>query len=230
LLVPLPDGATGAQELEGGEPLEITPGVGLRLRSPIPPDSAASVVTQIRFGYVLPAQGSTVELRQILPVALPEPFILVPAKDNLGLEGAGLRKLPDEKDSEGSTVYAWTTAPVPAAGTLSLAITGIPARDGTGKTVAATLCIVFALATMVLAGPRRGASGAEAEQRESLAQKREKLFAELVALEQQRKADEPDPAKRPGSNGKLGDRRRELVGKLETVYRDLARLEEAGGI
>jgi hypothetical protein len=225
LILPLPDGAVGAQELEGSEPIEITPGVGIKIKNPIPPDSAAQFVTQVRFGYVLLADGSSVDLRQTLPISLPEPFILAPARDKLDVEGSGVRKLPDEKDSEGARVLAWTTPPVPASGTLSLAVTGIPSRDRAGRTAAATLCIIFIVGAVILAGPLRGKRDDSDEQRESLSQKREKLFAELVTLEQQRKADEP----RGASNGKLGDRRRELVGKLETVYRELAKLEDQPG-
>ncbi len=224
LVLTLPEGATGAQELEGGEQLDIAAG-RVRLRSPIPPDSAASFVTQVRFGYILPSSGaSTLELRQRLPVALPEPLILVPAKDRLSLEGPGVRRLPDDRDGEGNAVNIYTSAPVAAAGILNLDIIGVPARDYTGRMVASTLCILFLVAAVVFSGPPRGSDRAGVE-RASLAQRREKLFAELVALERERKAQPASAEPRAGANGRQGERRRELVGKLELVYRDLAKLE-----
>jgi hypothetical protein len=222
LMVPLPEGAVGAQEMEGSEQLDITPGQGVRLKSPIPPDGAASFLTPMRFGYVLPAEGtSRLELRQVLPVVLNEPFILVPAKAGLELEAAGLRKLPDEADSQGEKVYAYTLPPIAAGGTLALNIIGIPARDRSGRTVAAVLCVLLVLGAVVLAGPARG-QAAHVADREALAERREKLFAELVELEQQRRDEEP----RAGANGRLADKRRELVTRLESVYRDLAKIEE----
>ena len=48
-----------------------------------------------------------------------------------------------------------------------------------------------------------------------------------MALEQQR---QEDPVAKAASNGRLADRRRELVGKLETIYRDLAKLENSVGV
>jgi hypothetical protein len=223
LAFPLPDGAVGAQELGGGEPLDITAGESVRLKSSIPPDSGATFVTQMRFGYVIPADGdSSLELEQIFPVALPDPFILVPAKTGLTLEGAGLKRLQDEADNQGDKIHAYGIPAIGAGGTLRLRVLGIPARDSTGRTVAAILCLLLLGATAVLAGPR-GASDKLATERDSLTRRREKLFEELVALEEQRRGNPDPPA---GTNGRLADRRKDLVGKLETVYRDLARLED----
>jgi hypothetical protein len=226
LTIPLPDGAVGAQELEGSEKLDVAPGVAVRLKAPIPPDSAANFATQVRFGYVLPADGDTVEVRQVFPIAMPEPFILLPAKDNLEVGGPGITRLKDETDNQGDKVLAYTAPPVAAAGTLAMSVSGIPARDLTGRTVAAILSILLVLGAAVFAGPRRGGDEA-ANQRQTLAQKREKLFQELVTLEQQRQSD---PEAKAASNGRLADRRRDLVTKLESVYRDLAKLEESAGL
>ena len=227
LAFPLPDGAVGAQELGGGEPLDITAGQAVRLKSSIPPDSGATFVTQMRFGYVIPADGdSSLELGQIFPVALPDPFILVPAKTGLTLEGGGLKRLKDEADNQGEKIHAYAVPAIGAGGMLRLRVLGIPARDSTGRTVAGILCLLLLGAAAVLAAPR-GAGDKLAAERDSLARRREKLFEELVALEQQRRGNPDPPA---GTNGRLADRRKDLVGKLEIVYRDLARLEDSASI
>jgi hypothetical protein len=226
LIVPLPSGAVGAQELEGGDSLDIAPGQAVRLKHPIPPDSAANFASQIRFGYVLPADGEpTIEVKQVFPIAMPEPFILMPAKDNLELSGPGVTRLKDETDSHGDKVLAYTAPPVAASGTMTLQVSGIPARSRGGRNVAAALSLLLLLGAAVFAGPRGGDKAAS--ERESLAQRREKLFQELVALEQQRQAD---PAAKAASNGRLADRRKELVTTLETIYRDLAKLESSAGV
>ena len=228
LVIPLPEAAVGAQELEGSEPLDISPGQGVRLKSPIPPDSAATFVTHVRFGYVLPSEGSDeIELRQVFPIPLPDPFLLVPANSGLQLEGAGVQRLKDETDGQGDKVHAYSVPAIAASGALNVRISGVPARDFTGRTIAATLSVLLLVAGVAFAG-RGGAGDKAAAERDSLAERREKLFAELVAVEQQRKAEgEPKAA---ASNGRLGDRRRELVTKLESVYRDLARLEDTARV
>jgi hypothetical protein len=219
LLIPMPEGAVNAQEIEGGEPLEIVPGKGIRIRSVIPPDSAASFISTARYGYILPTDGaSTVQLSQPMPIALPDPFLLVPEKTGLALEGPGLKPQQDDVDGTGDKVKVFSTDPIPAGGNLVLTVTNIPARDRTGRTVALVLCALLLGAALAGLGFRRGKQAtAGGISREDLIARREQLFGELVDVERDRKA---------GDAGRLGDRRKQLIAELETVYRNLARLDE----
>jgi hypothetical protein len=220
LLIPMPEGAVNAQEIEGGEPLEIVPGKGIRIRSVIPPDSAASFISTARYGYILPTDGArTIQLNQPMPIALPDPFILVPEKTGLGLEGPGLKTLQDDVDGTGDKVKAFSTNPIPAGGNLVLTVTNVPARDRTGRTVALVLCALLLGAALVGLGFRRGKKAATGgTSREDLIARREQLFGQLVEVERDRKAG--------GESGRLGERRKQLIVELETVYRSLARLDE----
>jgi hypothetical protein len=222
LIIPMPDGAVNAQEIEGGEPLEILPGKGVRIRSIIPPDSAASFVSTARYGYILPTDGArTLELKQVLPIALPDPFILVPEKTGLGLEGPGLKPGDDDVDGTGDKVKVFTTNPIAAGGTLALTVTNVPARPRTGRVVASVLCMLLiagALAGVLFRrGPKAAAAGAG---RDELIARREKLFGDLVELDRERKAG--------ADSARSADRRKQLITELETVYRNLAKLEELG--
>jgi hypothetical protein len=222
LMIPLPEGAVNAQEIEGGEPLEVLPGKGVLLKSAIPPDSAANVMTNARFGYVLPAEGAdTLEIPQVFPVVMPSPFLLVPHKSGLKLEASGLKPLPDEIDGSGDKTFAFTTPPVAAGGTLTMTVSGIPGRKRTGRNVAAGLSLMLIAAAFVGArgagrGPGKSSQGVD--DRERLIARREQLFAELVDIERERRTSGQ-------SNGRLGDRRKDVISKLEAVYRELAALE-----
>jgi hypothetical protein len=221
LLVPFPEGAVNAQEIEGGEPLEVVPGKGVIIKSAIPPDSAASHMTTARFGYILPSSGEeTMDVSQPFPVVLPSPFVLVPAGSGLQIEAAGLKPLPDEVDGEGDKTLAFTAPPVAAGGALTLTVSGMPTRRRTGRNVAAALSLL--LIAGAVAGSRsrgRGRDGkAAGDERERLIARREQLFAELVDLERERRASGQ-------TNGRLGDRRKDLITKLEAVYRDLAAMD-----
>ncbi len=218
LVIPFPDGAVNAQEIEGGESIEIIPGKGVRLKTPIPPDAGAQFMTQIRYGYVLPANGDrTLDVRQPLPMALPDPFILVPANTGLRLDGSGLRALPADKDGRGDRVNVYTMPALPAGGTLALTVAGIPGRDRTGQTVAAGISLALAGVAIFLArrpGKSQVSGGPTSDE---LVDKREKIFGELVEIERQRKAE--------GANPRLDERRRETIGRLESVYRELAKAD-----
>jgi hypothetical protein len=80
------------------------------------------------------------------------------------------------------------------------------------------LALLMVGAALVL-GRRPGQEKERAADGASLTARREKLFADLVDIETQRRANGKDPA--------LDARRREVVGKLETVYRELARVEHS---
>jgi hypothetical protein len=222
LIIPMPEAAVNAQEIEGGEPLEILPGKGIRIRSIIPPDSAASFVSTARYGYILPTGGDrTLELKQVMPIALPDPFILVPEKTGLGLEGPGLRPGQDDVDGTGDKVKVFTTDPIAAGGTLALTVTNIPARARTGRVVASVLCALLIAGALAGVRRRRGPKTAtDGTGREELIARRETLFGELVELDRERKTG--------GESVRSTDRRKQLVTELETVYRNLARLEELG--
>jgi hypothetical protein len=218
LFIPFPDGAVNAQEIEGGEPIEIVAGKGVRLKTPIAPDTGAQFMTQVRFGYILPADGERVrDVRQPFPIGLADPFLLVPANTNLVLSGEGVKSLPPDKDGRGDKVNQYTTSPIPAGGMLTLTVSGIPGRDRTGRTIAAILVLGLVAAGFVLArtGRKPGQSGAASTT--ELVDKREHIFAELVEIERQRQTD--------GANPRLDERRRETVARLESIYRELARLD-----
>jgi hypothetical protein len=219
LFIPFPDGAVNAQEIEGGEPIEIVAGKGVRLKTPIAPDTGAQFMTQVRFGYILPADGEKVrDVRQPFPIGLSDPFLLVPANTGLELSGDGVKALPADKDGRGDKVNQYTTTAIPAGGTLALTVSGIPGRDRTGRTIASILVVALIGAGFFLArtGGKAGQPGSAASTTQ-LVDKREHIFAELVEIERQRQSD--------GANPRLDDKRRETVARLESVYRELARLD-----
>ena len=219
LLVPLPEGAESAKEIDGGIALEVRPGQGVLVRTPIPPNNAALFALQMRVGFLLLARGSSrQELRQAMPFGLESPYFIVPAGLNLTLKAQGLRALPDANDGQGTAVKTYEIPDIAPGGTLALTITGLPALDRTGRNVTAVLCLLLVVAA-VLGARRPAAPGRSQAEAEKLAERREKLFAELVALERSRREA---PTARTGT---LAERRQELVTGLETVYRDLARRE-----
>jgi hypothetical protein len=220
LFIPFPEGAVNAQEIEGGEPVEIVPGKGVRIKTPIPPDSSAQFVTQVRYGFILPAEGArSLEFKQPFPVALTDPMLLVPAKTGLTIDAPGLQLQKPDTDTRGDKVDIYTVPAIGAGNSLALTVFGIPGRDRTGRNIAAALCLLLIGAALILSRTKsRSATPAgNGVSADGLVDKREHIFAELVEIERQRQKDGPNP--------RLDERRRETVGRLEAVYRDLAHLE-----
>lgn len=219
LLIPLPDGHVSGTELQGGAPLDPRPGEGMLLKAPVAPNSAAMFATQVRFGYILKSEGeSEVEVRQPMPFGMESPFLIVPDSAGLTVEAAGLKSLPEEKDEQGKVVRLYTLPQIAPGGTLAIRFRGLAQRDRSGQTVTAVLFLGLVLAGAVAARRPRDATKGKVSDVEKLVERREKLFAELVDVERARRdAGAPDP--------RLDERRRELVAKLEGLYRELARLE-----
>lgn len=228
LLVPLPEGFEGTREFEGSTPLDIRAGEGVAVKAPIPPNNGAMFATRLRFGFVMPADGkSSMEIKQPLPFGAEGVRLLVPANANLTVEAAGLRPQPDAKDAQGNVVRIFDLDNIPPGGALALTVRGLPAIAHTGRNIAGVLCLLL-IAGALIASPRsRHVAHAEASAAQ-LTERREKLFAELVTLEQRRrqakaqdKAQGKDAKKDPESD----ERRNELIAKLENVYRELAGVE-----
>ena len=214
LLLPLPDGFEGAREIEGASPIDIRAGQGAALKMPITPGMA----TKVRVGFVIPASGNaSVEVRQKLPFAFEGGLLLIPATANLTVEGPGLRERPAQSDAQGNAVKLYEIDAIPAGRELVMTVRGLPALAHTGRNVAGVLCLLL-IAAAVAASPRPTKVARAVASAAQLTERREKLFGELVTLEQQRKA-------KAGRDSTLDERRQELVAKLENVYRELAGVE-----
>jgi hypothetical protein len=216
LLVPLPDDHEGAREIEGTTPLDIRAGQGVAVRAPIPPNTGAMFYTQIRVGFVIPAGGApSVSLKQKMPFGLEKPLFLIPGTANLTLSAPGLHSEPDQADAQGNVVKLYSMGDVAPGGTLAVTVNGLPALNRSGRNIAAVICLLL-IGGAIAFSPRSRKVVHAQNTAAQLTERRERLFAELVALEQVRKA------KRDGS---VDLRRQELVTKLETVYRELANTE-----
>lgn len=217
VVVPLPDGFSGAKELEGSAPVEVRAGQGVAVKSPIPPNSGALFATRIRVGFVVPADGSSsVIIEQKLPFGLEGALLLVPESAKLTPEAVGLRAGEVKADAQGNKVKLYDLDPIAPGGTLALTVRGLPALDRTGRNITGVLCLVLVLAAVV--GFQRPRETAHAQNSAAqLSDRREKLFAELVALEHRRRAGGKGDAA-------LEEQRQALVTRLETVYRELAQV------
>jgi hypothetical protein len=221
LLIPLPEGFEGSKEIEGSAPLDLRAGQGAAVHAPISPNTGAMFATRVRVGFVIPAGGlSRVELRQKMPFGLEGALLLIPANTNLTVEGSGLHERPAQADAQGNSVKLYELDAIPPGGNLALTVKGLPALDHRGRNIAGVLCLLLIVAA-VIGSPRPPKVTRAVASAAQLAERREKLFSELVSLEQQRRQARSD-GKRDEA---VEERRQELVIKLENVYRELAGVE-----
>ena len=96
---------------------------------------------------------------------------------------------------------------------MAVTVSGLPHHTPWPRRIALALAIVM-LGAGVWAAKRRPVPGTNAARVKQLSGKREKIYNELVRLEQQRRAGAIDTAK-------YAERRPALMAQLERVYRDL---------
>jgi hypothetical protein len=222
--IPLPKEFTGAEGGEGGEhKVEVRQGHGVAVRGTISPKSALAGTdakaagNEIQFGFVLPYRGHERDFAQLMPNGIGLFTLISEQLPGLEITGPGIGAR-ESRELNGKKYWVMPGQPVPPGGTLTFTVTGLPATDHTGRTVSLVLSLALIGVAIVFGRkPKDAARRSAVSERERLAARRETLFAELVAVERQA---------RSGAATATPERRRDLVGKLEGVYQQLAALDE----
>ena len=205
VVIDMPTGALSSTVLEGA-PKAVARGDRVTVSGPFPPGQ-----TPVQIAFRMPFDSGEVSIEQRMPLPVPNLAVLMKKTGNVALASPQLPNV-QEREFEGER-YILAQGPALAAGsTLSLTFSGLPHHSPIPRRVALvlTLLIVSGFAWQATRRPSRAGNAARVKQ---LTAKREKLFSELVRLEQQRRAGGADP--------KHAERRSALIAQLERVYRDL---------
>jgi hypothetical protein len=220
--IPLPKGFVNAEAGEGERKLEVRKNYGIAVHGPIAPKTTTN--NEITFAFTVPFRGSTHELRQPLPNGLGATTLIIEQIGQLAIEGPGIGAR-SAREVSGKKYWVMPMEALGPGQTLQLVITGLPAPDYTGRITSGTLALLLVAASVIFARRPTGTRKAVIGEREKLLERREGLFEQLVIAERQRRAGGGGGESVDQAASK--DRRNQLVGKLEAVYRDLAALDES---
>jgi len=161
LFIPLPDGFSGAEKLQGGAEVDLKDGIGAFLHRVVPPAQLALEALQVRLGYVLARhETSEFELVQPMPLGLEGGLVMVSGELPVTLSAPGLRVRPPERDDSGNELRIYDLDAVAPGQALRLTVQGLPTRDKTGKWIAGVLAALLVLGGVVaLRRPRAAAQG-----------------------------------------------------------------------
>ncbi len=205
LVFDLPEGATGAGVLEGSAPNAVVAGGHLTVNGPFPPGN-----TTVQFAYSLGFGSGTMTIRQRMPVSLMQVSLIVQKIGALQMTSPQIARQRD-MSAEGQN-YIVAQGPAVAAGDeLAITLTGLPHHPVWPRNLS------LALASIVLVAGVWGAARRRPEQavrQNTLRARREHLFGDLAALEEQRRGGRID-------EGKYAARHTRLVTALEGVYAEL---------
>jgi len=200
----LPAGAEHAALLEGSTPLATVMGDRVAVKGPFPPG-----MTLLQFAYTLPYGAGTLNVRQVMPVQLAQVTVVAQKAGEMRMTSSQVAQ-QREMNSEGQTYILGQGPSIAEGGAVEFAFTGLPHHATWPRNLALGLVVLILLVGAVTSTRTRGTSTPEAA-RKALEIRRERLFDELVQLEQGHRS------------GRIAAdaytvRRQQLVTSLERVY------------
>jgi hypothetical protein len=204
----LPPAAVGAGLLDGSTPQASVLGKRVIVNGPFAPGT-----TTVQFGYSLPISGGSMTVEQVLPVAIGQVSVMAQKVGDMQLQSPQIAEHRD-MPLQGETFIVGKGPALAAGQTIAFTLTGLPHQPVWPRNVALALAAGILVAGVWATCRRSPASQAEDERRKRLDARRDRLFAELTAIEEQHREQTIDPER-------YAARRRELVGALERVYAQL---------
>jgi hypothetical protein len=204
----LPEGAIGAGVLQGSAPNAVAAATRVTVNGPFAPGN-----TIVQFAYSVPLGSDEIALAQRMPAALTRVTVIAQKIGGMQLLSPQISQRR-EMAAEGQTYIVGEGGPVKAGETLSLTLNGLPSRPTWPRNVAIVLAAAI-IAAGAWRASRRGSAQVSAR-RQQLQARREKLFAQLAALEEQRRGGSVDAQT-------YAARREQLVTALEDLYAGLER-------
>jgi hypothetical protein len=202
IVIDLPKGAVGVGMMEGSTPNAVAAGSRVTVNGPFPPGN-----TVVQFGYSIPLGDSTITIAEKMPLQLPQLAVVVQKTADMQLTSANVAQRR-EMPADGNTYIVAQGGAIQPGEMLSLTLSGLPSRSSLARNVAVTLAAVILLGGAYGATRRRSAAAPAEQQRQT---RREKLFADLTALEAQRRKGAIDA-------DAYAARRESLVTALEDLY------------
>ena len=206
VILDMPTGALSTTVL-GGAPQAVARGDRVTITGPFAPGR-----TSVEVAYRMPTSDGGVTLHQRLPVSVPGLAVLMKKSGESTLQSPQLPNV-QEREFEGDRYILGQGPAIAAGGTLTLNISGLPHHSPVPRRIALVLAVLTAAAGF-WAAARRPSQRGDAARVKQLTSKREKIFNELVRLEQQKRTGAIDAAR-------YAERRPALIAQLERVYRDL---------
>ena len=206
VVINMPSGAANATVLSGA-PQAVALGDHVSITGPF-----ASGQTEVQIAYQMPVSSGDVTFEQTFPLAVPGLAVLMRKTGDISFSSPQLPNV-QEREFQGER-YILGQGPTLAAGSaLAVTVSGLPHHSAWPRRIALALAITM-LGAGVWAAGKRPTPGANASRVKQLSGRREKIYNELIRLEQQRRAGSIDTAK-------YAERRPALIAQLERVYRDL---------
>ena len=207
MIMDLPTGAAGAGTIQGSSSQVVVRGSRVTVTPPFQPGTTA-----VNVAFTMPYFGDEISISQKLPVSLAGATVVMRKLGDMQIQSPQLTT-HQEMPLEGR-MYVMASGPaIDGNGVLAFDVSGLPHHSTVPRTVAGAMA-AFIVGVGLLAAFTGGDRRAAAVRRTQLENRREKAFAELVKLEEQKRGGKIDAARHQS-------RRATLVAQLERIYGEL---------
>jgi hypothetical protein len=200
----MPTGATGTTVLDGSSPNARADGSRVYFDGPFPPGD-----TSIQVACALPVYGGTVDIKQTFPATFSQLAVIVRKLGDMKLSSPQLTRQQD-MPMNGEIAIVAEGSSVQAGQPFVLTLSGVPHHSAAPRYTALSIAVIVALVGIWVSSTPQDATAKKSE-RQQLIARREKLFQELVRLENDRRNNRGDKAR-------YSERREELLATLEQLY------------
>jgi hypothetical protein len=201
----LPASATGTTVIQGSSPLASNKGREVTVAGPFPTGTTA-----IQVAAEFPVGTGSVEIAQAFPAPIQQLVVIAKKAGNMKMVSPQFSRT-EETVIEGTAVILGMGGELPAGQTMALTLTGLPHHSSVPRTITLGLAGVIVLIGVWAATRTSGDAQDRTAERKRLLARREKLFQDLLRLEQDHRRGKID-------GPRYAARREELVQALENVY------------
>jgi hypothetical protein len=206
MVIELPAGANGATALEGSSKSATVSGDRITITGPLP-----SGTTMVQAAFRLPHDDANLTLTQKWPAAFQQMIVGVQKVGNLQVASPQLTETNEVRTESGDLFVLGNGPALPAGGTLTLNVSGLPHHSKTPRRVALALAgglLAFG-GWLAFSGPSR-----RDESRQALIARRDTLLGQLAQIESKRRSGSVDAEAQ-------AKRRARILGELEQIYGEL---------
>ena len=206
LVIDLPRGASGATALEGSSKTATVTETKITVAGPF-----ASGTTTVQAAFRMPYSSGELTMTQTWPVAFQQVIVGVQKVGDLRVSSPQLPQTSDVRTENGDLFVLGNGPALPAGGTLTLTLSGLPFHSTTPRYVALAIAgglLAFGAWLAVTGRTKKD------EARQALVARRDTLLGQLAQLESKRRAGAADGEAQ-------AKRRTRILGELEQIYGEL---------
>jgi hypothetical protein len=206
IVIQLPPRATGATALEGSSKAATVTDDRITITGPF-----ASGTTTVQVAFRMPHDSADLTMNQTWPVAFQQVIVGVQKVGDLKVTSPQLTQTSDIRTENGDIFVLGNGPALPAGGTLTLTLAGLPFHSRTSRYVALGLAGgLLAFGAWLAISSRSQAD----QTRQVLVARRDALLGQLAQMESKRRAGVSDVDAQT-------KRRSRILGELEQIYGEL---------